>query len=107
MGATERDFVSPQLGRAHKVVASVTYGTDLGRANHPDGAGANDADVVALHRAEVGFEGEHSLGLAWFAGWAPAEDPRVVVVVQLEGEGSGGERAAPVAKEVFTALVMP
>lgn len=53
---------------------------------------------------EVG-EGDEQLGLALFAGWAPAEDPRVVVVVQLEGEGTGGESAAPVAAEVFAALL--
>ncbi len=82
-----------------------------GVVNHERGTGT-DAAVPGLTiigktgTTEVG-EGEDSLGLAWFAGWAPAEDPRVVVVVQLEGEGSGGERAGPVAREVFTALVEP
>ncbi len=30
---------------------------------------------------------------AWFAGYAPADDPRVVVVVLLEGGGKGGQAA--------------
>ncbi len=39
---------------------------------------------------------------AWLAGFAPARDPRVVVVVYLE-RGQGGADAAPVAREVFRA----
>jgi len=39
-------------------------------------------------------------GHAWFAGFAPAERPRVVVVVFLE-KGSGGRDAAPVAGKIF------
>lgn len=36
---------------------------------------------------------------AWFAGYAPAEAPRVAVVVVLEQGGGGGRMAAPVARE--------
>jgi cell division protein FtsI/penicillin-binding protein 2 len=39
---------------------------------------------------------------AWFAGFAPAESPEIVVVVFLE-RGQGGADAAPVARDVFTA----
>ncbi|MEO8662868.1 MAG: penicillin-binding transpeptidase domain-containing protein [Bryobacteraceae bacterium] len=39
---------------------------------------------------------------AWFAGFAPARAPRVVVVVYVES-GQGGADAAPVAHEVFAA----
>jgi cell division protein FtsI/penicillin-binding protein 2 len=53
--------------------------------------------------SEMG-EGDEALGLAWFAGWAPADDPKIVVVVQLEGEGTGGTVAAPVARELFEAI---
>jgi cell division protein FtsI/penicillin-binding protein 2 len=37
---------------------------------------------------------------AWFAGYAPAESPRVAIVVFLE-QGSGGRDAAPIARELF------
>jgi cell division protein FtsI/penicillin-binding protein 2 len=37
---------------------------------------------------------------AWFAGWAPAESPRLVVVIFLE-QGVGGRDAAPIARELF------
>ncbi len=40
----------------------------------------------------------------WFAGFAPARDPRFVVVVYLE-HGSGGRDAAPRAGELFRALL--
>ena len=38
---------------------------------------------------------------AWFAGYAPADDPQIVVVAFLEHGGSGGRYAAPVAMEVI------
>ncbi len=39
---------------------------------------------------------------AWFLGFAPADDPRVAVVVLLEEEGStGGKAAAPIARDIM------
>ncbi len=38
---------------------------------------------------------------AWFAGFAPAESPRLVVVVFLEHGGGGGKDAAPVARAIL------
>lgn len=40
---------------------------------------------------------------AWFAGWAPAEKPEIVVVVFLE-QGRGAANAAPLAGAAFQAL---
>ncbi len=40
---------------------------------------------------------------AWFAGYAPARDPRVVVVVFVEHGHSGGKMAGPVAMQVLKA----
>jgi penicillin-binding protein 2 len=42
---------------------------------------------------------------AWFAGYAPAERPRIAFVVMLEHAGSGGKSAGPVAKRFVEALV--
>jgi penicillin-binding protein 2 len=39
----------------------------------------------------------------WFASYAPAEDPEIVVVVFMEGGGHGGSVAAPIAKKIFEA----
>lgn len=51
--------------------------------------------------AEVEGKSPH----AWFVGFAPAEDPEIVVAVVVENGGSGGRVAAPIAREIFeTAL---
>ena len=38
---------------------------------------------------------------AWFTGFAPAEDPKIAVTVIVEGGGSGGETAVPIARKIF------
>ena len=38
---------------------------------------------------------------AWFTGFAPAENPRLVVTVLVEEGGSGGGAAAPIARNIF------
>jgi penicillin-binding protein 2 len=38
---------------------------------------------------------------AWFAGWAPAEDPELVIVVFVEHGGSGGRVAWPIARQIL------
>jgi len=38
---------------------------------------------------------------AWFAAWAPAVDPRIVVAVLVEHGGHGGSAAAPIARDVM------
>lgn len=43
---------------------------------------------------------------AWFAAWAPADAPEVVVVVLAERAGLGGQVAAPIAREVFKAIFL-
>lgn len=40
---------------------------------------------------------------AWFAGWAPAEDPELAIVVLIEHGGSGGRVAWPIAKQILEA----
>ncbi len=44
---------------------------------------------------------------AWFAGFAPYDDPQIVVVVVVEGGGEGNVIAAPVAKRVLAAYLTP
>lgn len=39
---------------------------------------------------------------AWFAGYAPAEDPRIVVVVLVEHGYRGGLSAAPIARAILS-----
>lgn len=44
---------------------------------------------------------------AWFTGFAPVDDPQVCVTIIVEGAGSGGEYAVPIAKRVFDAYFSP
>src|SRR5262245_43943750 len=43
---------------------------------------------------------------AWFAGFAPLEEPQVVVVVFVEHGGLGGQVAAPIARDVLKAIFL-
>lgn len=39
----------------------------------------------------------------WFVGWAPVDDPEIVVAVMIERGGGGGSAAAPVARRIMEA----
>ena len=56
------------------------------------------AQLVANSRAERGQDN------AWFAAFAPANDPQYVVVVMIEHGGKGGEVAAPIARAIYDAI---
>jgi peptidoglycan glycosyltransferase len=51
--------------------------------------------------AEVADAGPHS----WFAAFAPADDPQVVVAVLVENAGTGSSVAAPIARKVISAAL--
>ena len=38
---------------------------------------------------------------AWFIGFAPANNPKISVSIIVEGGGSGGKVAVPIAKRIF------
>jgi len=44
---------------------------------------------------------------AWFTGYAPADSPRIAVAVMIEHGGGGSAVAAPVARHVLDALLLP
>ena len=50
--------------------------------------------------AEVFGKGDY----AWYASYAPADDPRYVVVVLIEQGGHGGTAAAPAARMIYDGL---
>jgi penicillin-binding protein 2 len=58
------------------------------------------AQTIANSKSEKGQD--H----AWFAAFAPANDPQVVVVVLVEGGGHGGSVAAPIARQIFQAIFL-
>jgi hypothetical protein len=62
-------------------------------------AGAQEANSSSC----AGAASEPSNTDAWFAAFAPAQHPRIVVGVLLVKDGAGGATAAPVAREVLEA----
>jgi penicillin-binding protein 2 len=64
------------------------------------GGKTGTAQVVAL---EKGKEGGKFKDHAWFVGFAPAENPEIVVSALIENGGGGGSVAAPVVAKVLDA----
>jgi cell division protein FtsI/penicillin-binding protein 2 len=74
---------------------SVSYG--MGRMAQPD------APMKVAGKTGTALADEGPWTHAWFAGYAPAENPQIVLVVFLE-KGHGGTDAASVAREIFAAF---
>lgn len=74
----------------------VAYGTGTPAA--PDNATAA-GKTGSAETGKVGPNGQ-SISHGWFAGYAPASSPRLVVVVFAEEGMTGGQAAAPAFKEI-------
>jgi len=59
-----------------------------------------DAYAVAGKTGSAEFETGKETH-AWFTGFAPVDDPKLVVTVVVEEAGSGGQVAAPIARRLF------
>lgn len=57
--------------------------------------------ATAQIKSSKHLKGHESENHAWFAGFAPYEDPRIVIVALVEHGGHGGESAAPVVRKVL------
>ena len=57
--------------------------------------------VVGRETSESQAKSKRIQDHAWFAGFAPVEDPQIVVVVFVENGGHGSSAAAPLAKAIF------
>jgi hypothetical protein len=66
---------------------------------------AGEQTTSASSEGCQGGESEASNTDAWFAAFAPALHPRVVVCVLLVKDGAGGATAAPIAREVLEAAL--
>lgn len=58
------------------------------------------AQVVSL---SLGSSAEHHNDHAWFSGYAPADNPTIVVTALVENGGHGGVAAAPLVRQVMEA----
>ena len=77
--------------------------TELMRTVVTEGTGSavrTDAYTVAAKTGSAEFETGKETH-AWFTGFAPVENPKLVVTVPVEEGGSGGKAAAPIARQLF------
>ena len=72
-------------------------------ANYQVAGKTGTAQIISLSTREQLSESElESLeDNAWFVGFAPRDDPEIVVAVIVQRGGSGGAVAAPIAREIF------
>jgi penicillin-binding protein A len=84
-----------ELGTA----GSCSGGNEDGGPGESSGEGSGESHAPSCQ----GAASEPSNTDAWFAAFAPALHPRIVVCVLLVKDGAGGATAAPVAREVLEA----
>ncbi len=61
----------------------------------------NDVYQAAGKTGSAEYNGVKEDSHAWFTGFAPVNDPEVSVTIIIEGIGSGGDYAVPIAKRIF------
>lgn len=75
---------------------------------HPRGTGYKYVrlrEVTIAGKTGTAEVGGRNLDHAWFAGYVPADRPRVAFVVVLQNGGSGGRNAGPVAQKFVRAML--
>jgi penicillin-binding protein 2 len=119
-GKTLKEYPPVETGRARVSEKFLHFVQDalMGAVNEPHGTGnasalkdikvagktgtaqvvrmAQDFKKGDMQRMPLKFR-DH----AWFAAFAPVEDPRIAVIVLAEHGGFGAAAAAPIAKQVF------
>jgi penicillin-binding protein 2 len=113
---TPPEFPTEPVNIPREILARVSQAL-IGVVNEPGGTGGyarirgisvagktGTAQVVSLKTGE-GSEDPRHKDHAWFSAFAPAEDPRIVVVVLVENAGHGGSAAAPLARQVIEAYL--
>lgn len=92
-----RRAVEDASGTAHRIAEGLDY-TIAGKT------GTAQVTGIAEHRDEAPEERPRRLrDHALFIGFAPADEPQIAVAIVVEHGGSGGAKAAPIARSVFDA----
>ena len=105
-GRVLRRIRSPAVRRVHLVGASVISDALFAAAHEPGGtsAGVFGSFPVPVAGKTGTAQVPRGSDNSWYASWAPARRPRVVVVVLIEHGGFGAEAAAPAAKDIYSAF---
>jgi penicillin-binding protein 2 len=95
------------------MVGTVTHGTawSIGRDAKYQIAGKTGTAQRVSRKGSASLDPKrlpmHLRHQAWFVGYAPAEAPTIVVVVSVEGGGYGATTAAPIARRMLDAWLLP
>ena len=96
----------PISGLHNSTLAHIHEGLTM-VVHHPRGTGYKTVRMSEVTIAGKTGTAETSGGIdhAWFAGYVPAEQPRIAFVVVLQNGGGGGKSAGPVAHEFVKTLL--
>ena len=106
-GNIVKQFSSGTYGRlmseeeAHALTELMTEVVENGTATKLKGLGYTAAGKTG----SAEYNSDKSDSHAWFTGFAPVEDPQICVTIIIEGAGSGGDYAVPIAKRIFNAYL--
>jgi penicillin-binding protein 2 len=63
--------------------------------------------VAQNQRVDAAVQNERLRDHSWFIAFAPAENPQIAIAVLVENGGFGASAAAPIAREMFDAYLLP
>jgi len=95
-----------KITRGLELVVHGDRGTARVMARLPVAGKTGTAQVVRLTEGVDSKDlAPHLQHHAWFVGWAPMDDPRIVIALVVEHGGGGGSIAAPTAAAIFAAAL--
>jgi penicillin-binding protein 2 len=108
-GAVDLELNPTHLAWVRNGLESVVHGetgTARSLANLPVAGKTGTAQVARLQEGVDSKDlAPHLQHHAWFVGWAPMDDPKIVIAVVVEHGGGGGSIAAPTAAAIFSAAL--
>ncbi len=88
-------------GTARAIARSATY-TMAGKTGT-----AQVFSVAQNQSVSAAVQNERLRDHSWFISFAPAEDPKIAIAVLVENGGFGASAAAPIARSMFDAYLLP
>jgi penicillin-binding protein 2 len=103
------DVVQEGMQQAVSTPGGTAYASGIG-ARYKWAGKTGTAQVVAIKQNEnvhAKITDEHRRDHSWFIAYAPADDPKIAVAVLVENGGFGASAAAPIARKVLDAYLLP
>lgn len=102
-GQTVKSFSPSQYGRLLSSEESSLLKTLMQAVVESGTAtGLKGADYTAAGKTgSAEYSSNRDKSHAWFTGFAPVEDPQICITIIVEGVGTGGDYAVPIARSLF------